>query len=360
MRKSLIAKEQIYNYIKHQRQTGEFRLKPERALAGELGFSRATIVKVLNEFESEGLIARKPGSGTFIQPEIGAIAKKPAIAVVMRSVYYRSDEHFRLIVDTVSEYAGERGLSIQIFDNQIDMFEANPDDNPLLNAIKAKQINGVLITSRLPLAIMHRLSTLCPVVAINNTFGDGSEICCISCDYFRVGFLAGKFLLEQGHRHIAYLTDELNHPESVVELSGFQAALEMGGVTFNSDNILETRLNAQVVCDRVEKFFRNAPYTGCFIRRIDRLATLALAWEKIGFDWHEKMQIIGGGNYRHIDRRNWNVNIIDNRLEDMCRMGLDTLAEKFTGGDDSGFCLKLLTPSMLELNNRTLNKKAVL
>ena len=156
MIKSLHAKETLMQYVKRHRAAKQLRLPPERALAEELGYSRATIGKALGALEGEGAIIRKKGSGTFI---VGHGEERTmTVALAMRNAYHCTDAHFRLIVEETSKYAEEKNIYIQIFDRITDMFGENPDDNNLMEAIRNGLIDGVLITSRMPLSVISRIS----------------------------------------------------------------------------------------------------------------------------------------------------------------------------------------------------------
>jgi DNA-binding LacI/PurR family transcriptional regulator len=343
MRKASQVKDILGEYISRQRAAKQFRLPAERALASKLGYSRATIGKALGVLEGEGLIIRKKGSGTFIANQ--GKMRTMTIALAMRSAYHCTDSHFRLIVDEVSKYAEQNNIYVQIFDRLVDMFQENPDNNNLMEAIKSGLIDGVLITSRMPVSAISRISAACPTVSINNIVGDGSEVPCISCDYFRVGFLAGKYLLENGHRKIAYVTDDLSHPESTFDFSGFSASLEMGGITLAAQDILETKQNASILSKRVLNFFKDSSYTACFIRNTDFTSQIASVLQKNGIRIPQDLSIISAGKYRGRQQGKLNFTVIDNQLDAMCRTGLDILCN-LNNNTEGG--IKLLEPKLIE------------
>ena len=343
MFRSHIAKEKVKKLISDLSGTGTSKLPPERVLAEKFGYSRSTIVKVLNELESEGVVERKIGSGTFIRKD--TFSGVPCFAVVMRRTYYRSDEHFRKLIESLSVCAREQGVNIRIFDNWLESFTEDAAENKLLQEIRSRSIQGVLIISRLPLSVTSCLSRLLPTVAINYIFGDGSEVHCVSCDYFRTGFLAGKYLLEKGHKKIAFVTDDLNHPESRVEFSGFQAVLETAGISLSEGDILETRHNAESIIDRSGKFFYQAGYTACFIRNSFLLSPFMQSLREYGISG--KLDIVVSGNYDNYVRRGWTLAVIDNKLEDMCRLGLQQLIRLAGGSGVTMPNLILLKPELL-------------
>ncbi|MBQ9501885.1 MAG: LacI family DNA-binding transcriptional regulator [Lentisphaeria bacterium] len=347
MSKSDAVKKKLMALAEEFRKSGAARLPAERVLAGRLGCSRSTVVKVLNDLESEGFIERKVGSGTYLKSP-DERSRQICIAVVMRNIFYRSDEHFRKLLDEISRLARERGIAIRIFDNVRETFPRDPAGNPLVSAIGKHEIHGVLIISRLPLSITSALCALSPTVAVNNIFGDGSEVPCVSCDYFRTGFLAGKYLIDRGHRKVAYVTDDLTHQESSVEFSGFQAVLETAGVSLSERDILETRQNSEIMKERIITFFKNSGYTACFMRNAARVANMMLALKSGGIRCPEDLEIVVSGNYGNYARHRWSLAVIDTRLDDMCRIGLERLSSLIAGRPVHGRNLTLLTPHFVE------------
>ncbi|MBR7103557.1 MAG: LacI family DNA-binding transcriptional regulator [Lentisphaeria bacterium] len=345
MLRSQAAKERLQGLIAELRSSGREKLPPERLLAQELGYSRSTIVKVLNELESEGTVLRKIGSGTFIAS--ASDRRDIHIAVAMRHTYYRSDSHFRKIVDSLSEHAKDLRVHIRIFDNLRRMFAADPVDNDLLKALREKRLNGVLIVSRLPLSITSALSSAAPAAAINNIFGDGSEIPCISCDCFRAGFLAGRHLFEKGHKKAVFVTNDISHPESGVMFSGFQAFWENAGIALDREHILETRNNQEIMLERIGIFFRDPSFSGCFVRTASLLPTLRLALNAHGIS--RPLDIVASGAAS--GQIGPNVTLIDNKLDQMCRMGLEQLIARINDPNTPLPPLTLLKPEISHTNH---------
>lgn len=345
MSKADKAKNILKEYISRQNAVRNYRLPSERELAKSLGFSRSTIGKALGVLEGEDEIVRKIGAGTFIaKPKEH---KNFTVALVMRIAYHYTDSHFRLIVEKVSEYAEKINIQVQIFDRLTDIFLESPDDNRLLKAIRSGVVDVVLITSRMPLSIISKINSLCPAVSINNIFGDGGEVPCISCDYFRAGFMAGKYLLEKGHRRVAYVTENLDNPESTFEFSGFKSALETAGVNLTSANILETKKNLDIFSQNIRNFFVDANYTACFVRRSTHAARLVAVLQKLNIRIPDDLSVIATGNYRNERQSLMRLTTIDNQLTEMCELGLKILCAKSSKSGASS-SLTLLEPRLIE------------
>lgn len=355
MTKVCKTKELLAEYINRLRVANQQRLPAERILADELGYSRATIGKALGVLEGEGLIVRKKGSGTYIADS--GKKKKMTIALAMRKAYHCTNPHFKLIVNEVSRFAEQNNMYIQIYDRLPDMFEEDPECNNLMEAIRSGRINGVLITSRMPLSIISRINAACPVVSINNVFGDGNEVPCISCDYFYAGFLAGKYLIEKGHRKIAYVTENINHPESAFDFSGLKAAGEMAGIKITQDDVLDTKIFMHIFNKRVGNFFKGAHYTACFVRSTSYATRMISALKQYNINVPENLSIIAGGNYSNASG-DLKLSVIDNQLDEMCRRALDLLCDLIRGKDLQGSTgINLLSPQLIENGScRDINK----
>lgn len=351
MNRVLQAKNVISEYVLRQRTAKHFRLPAERVLAGQLGYSRATIGKALGILEGEGVIIRRKGSGTFITDN--GKERTMTIALIVRTAYHYTDAYFQQLIEKVSKHAEDNNIYIQIFDNLPEMFKKNPEDNSLLTAINNKVIDGVIIASRMPLAIVSKINTLCPTVSVNNIFGSG-EIPAISCDYFHVGFLAGQYLIEKGHRKIAYITDSISHPETPFEFSGFKLAIEMGGGAIKKTDILDTKRNTAVVNRRVVNFFENSSYTACFQRHSFYASRVISALQNNGIRVPEDISIICGGNYKNGTQTDLKLTIIDNQLKGMFKSGLDILHDIIKKHSKNKEGIKLLTPKIIE-NNSVIN-----
>ncbi len=355
MTKVFRTKEILTEYINRLSAANQERLPAERILADELGFSRATIGKALGVLEGEGLVVRKKGSGTYIADN--GKKKRMTIALAMRRAYHCTDPHFRLIVNEVSRFAEQNNMYVQIYDRLPDMFKEDPEDNNLMDAIRSGRVNGVLITSRMPLSIISRINAACPVVSINNIFGDGNEVPCISCDYFYAGFLAGKYLLDKGHRKIAYVTENINHPESAFDFSGLRAAGEMAGVKITQDDVLDTKIYMHIFNKRIGKFFKGTDYTACFVRSTTYAARMIAALNQYNIKVPDDLSIIAGGNYCNASGE-LKLSVIDNQLNEMCRCGLGLLCDLISGKNSNGTPgIKLLSPKLIENGScRNINK----
>lgn len=63
------VKKYLYKYIRSLDMNGNTKLPPENEISTNLGVSRVTVRRALDELEKEGMIIRIHGRGTFVNPE---------------------------------------------------------------------------------------------------------------------------------------------------------------------------------------------------------------------------------------------------------------------------------------------------
>lgn len=70
---SSTVKNYLYKYIRSVDLNGNTKLPPENEISSNLGVSRVTVRRALDELEREGMVLRIHGRGTFINPEAVSI-----------------------------------------------------------------------------------------------------------------------------------------------------------------------------------------------------------------------------------------------------------------------------------------------
>lgn len=113
---------------------------------------------------------------------------------------------------------------------------ANTDDTDALEQShieRARELRtaGMIIASATDwLRLKHDLNGAnCPVVLVNR-YHPEAELDGVAVDNYRGGYLAGRHLVELGHRHIAHLGGPPRSPASSERLRGLRAALANAGL----------------------------------------------------------------------------------------------------------------------------------
>ena len=254
------------------------RVPSERALARQFGVSPLTISRAMQELQSEGVVERLVGKGTFISHDAApkpeshnqGFAAESAEAWQWNGAAHSKDFDARLaqmwIVASlcgdgderrVQEYWSHRlashlerwtqkGGGRTVVTNQETV--AAGDVAALVEEMVERGINSVVFLVDGPQQTtktwMHQLLQLKASGARNRievtqiSFGNGNrwplDTVCFNGE--QGSYLATSHLLELGHREIAFLAPAPTLPWVADRLAGFERALEMAGLTTSPDN----------------------------------------------------------------------------------------------------------------------------
>lgn len=107
-------------------------------------------------------------------------------------------------------------------------------ENGYVKTIFEQQIKGLIISSISP--DQHTLTEYMKlglkIIAIDQKI-DLEEISQIGFDYRQGGYLATRYLIDQGHRNIAYVTAPLDRPSRRSVYEGYREALRESGIELN-------------------------------------------------------------------------------------------------------------------------------
>ena len=203
---------------------------PEIELAVRFGVSRGTLRKAMKTMVDEGILARIPGKGTFIQAEgnrvLPATERSRLIGIVLVQMM---DPLGSSIISGAERVARQKGYSL-IFCNLDERLETEAEHfERLLN----HHVAGVIL---FPLALpgeLELIETLCdadiPIVLIDRQV-PGLLATTIMPDHYNGAYQAVKYLLDLGHRRIACVTNS-DLASSVAErIRGYDQAMRDAGL----------------------------------------------------------------------------------------------------------------------------------
>jgi GntR family transcriptional regulator of arabinose operon len=226
---------QLLNQLRHLILSGGWtpgsRLPSETELQRKLGISRSTIRQALSSAETEGLIERVPGKGTFVALSTGSSPSTRSSNLIG----YITCDSFRYLqnqlVSGAENIVSARGYRIVFCNSNRDIDEEN---RLLEQLVEEDNVEGILIWPILHDDPSRRLFQLArqrttPMVLVDRTFQG------LACDYVTSDNYAGaraavEHLLELGHRRIVFLSRPVLQLITVAErLRGYQDALREAG-----------------------------------------------------------------------------------------------------------------------------------
>lgn len=217
------------------------RLPGERDLAATLGLSRSTLRSVLEIFEEEGALVRRPQSGTFLSAVPMPSGKGALAAIIAPLTGYsdlqRAHEPFWIhrVVSAFERAAAVTGLRVLV----MDQFPRRDDPCSVIDLIREAADAGakaVVLFHALgtrhklthALAVAHDLG-IHPVMVSSRSFsGLGSEV------YFDSSwgaYIATRSLLTRGHTRIGFIGSTLTEEWVRDRMNGYQNALAASDIS---------------------------------------------------------------------------------------------------------------------------------
>lgn len=212
------------------------RLPGEREMSEDLGISRGTLQKALEALELRGVIVRRHGSGTYAAPQGGVEAAagrgKMRIAIMAKREWLPSDgwTYYGEMINAALHACRKLGTSGEVV-VQEQLWQTGPNPGPGPEWSRLKEFSGyVVVQDKDPALILSLLKLrLGPVVLLDSSFRDLPVIGVLD-GAFDGARRAVSYLINLGHRRIAYIAPG-EHPDRLHEKTlGYQAALAEGGI----------------------------------------------------------------------------------------------------------------------------------
>lgn len=210
--------EQLASILKSELQQivrrGGTKLPTEADLAERYHMSRQTVRHALKLLESEGLIARRQGSGSFIKRLATADSVKQ-IAVITT---FLDDYIFPSILHDAQTVFSDAGYSTLVYatENKVSR------ERDVLNKILEQKVSAVLIegsktalpTPNVDLYLQLRSRGI-PVLFLHGIYSNLQDFPCLLDDNYNGGYQLSRYLLTKGHSRIAgiFKSDDVQGPQ---------------------------------------------------------------------------------------------------------------------------------------------------
>ncbi len=204
-----------------------------RDVAHAAGVSITTVSHVINgtRFVSEEVVAQ-------VRQAMDDLGYRPN--VLARSLRSGKTRTIGLMLpDSSNLFFAEVSRVIEdvSFQNGYSLIICNTDDNPLkeksyLNTLIEKQVDGILFisASSTSLNIQSIAQSGPPVVVVDREFDD-LQADTVLVDNQLGGYLAGRHLIQLGHRHVACISGPSDLNPSADRLIGFRKAFSQAGIS---------------------------------------------------------------------------------------------------------------------------------
>ena len=199
----------LMNWIREQILSGEFtvgmRLPSENELGKKFSISRQTVRQATSVLESEGLLERRRGSGTYVSASKNLIKKNSSrnIGVILT---YLDDYIFPSIVKGIEKVLTKNGYFMQL------AFTYNRVEKEayILDSMLKNNIDGLIIEpskSGIPFIntdFYQKIKALSiPCIFVHADTNPLMGIPSIRMDDYKLGEAAAEYLIKHGHKNIA-------------------------------------------------------------------------------------------------------------------------------------------------------------
>ena len=261
------------------------------------GVSKATVSHVINNtrFVSEEIRVR-------VMDIINELGYQPS--QVARSLKVKKTKTIAFIIqDSSNTYYNEicKGIESICYKNGYSIIICNPDGNwdkeqGYINTLIKKQVDGIVgdFISNDDKLIEILSNIKIPVMIMNREF-DGYKTDYIAADDFQGGYLATKYLLNQGHKKIACITAPVPKSHNVNKrLLGFKAAFKEMNIEYDDSLIIRSYFHIKGGYDCILSLMerKNKPTAAVFYSDIMAIGALS-ACGRLNIKVPDDFSIIG-------------------------------------------------------------------
>lgn len=230
---SLFQYQEIARELREQILRGEYRaegrLPSERMLVLRFQVQRNTVRQALAVLEQEGHISTEGKRGSFVRD----VEPKVARSVFLMNIHGGSSPMLTQLTDGFGDVSGRAGFSVR-------RFNTHPPEGAALDPLPdiaklGRDTAGIMLWPQNPTdaEALSRLNAHLPLVLVDRRVL-GVSVDCVRFDDVAGGRMVAEHLLQQGHRRIAFLTDDVFAETVQHRWHGYALALETAGVPVDS------------------------------------------------------------------------------------------------------------------------------
>ncbi len=161
-----------------------------------------------------------------------------------------------------------------------------------------RRVDGIIIVGgQISEEALHKVAAETPLIVVARELKSMPDHC-LYVDNFRVGYLATKYLLDMGHRHIAHITAPVVYHDFVDDiekrLAGYQQALQDAGLPVDPRLVVEGNLQQPSGVLAVEMLLaRGRPFSAILAANDQMAFGARLALYRRGIRVPEDVSLVG-------------------------------------------------------------------
>lgn len=271
-------------------------------VAREANVSMATVSRVVN-----GNPNVKPTTRKKVLEAIERLGYRPN--AVARGLASKKTTTVGVVIpDVSSTFYSElaRGIEDIATMYKYNIILSNSDQNKqkefhLLNTLLGKQVDGIVFMSgNITDEHVEEFKRSPVPIVLAASFDENDEIPSVNIDYEQAAYDAVKFLIDKGHKQIAYVTGPLEEPvNKIKKLNGYQRALEEAGLSLNEEYIIEGDYSYESGIEAFDKILELSPKpTAVFVGTDEMALGVIHAAQDKGYKIPNDFEVVGFDNTR--------------------------------------------------------------
>ncbi len=163
-----------------------------------------------------------------------------------------------------------------------------------LDVLRSRRVDGIIVlTGRLTDQALASCARSIPVVVTGRTLM-APGLASLNFDNFEGGRLATQHLIELGHRRIAFIAGDPEHPDAVERLHGYRAALEAAGIRFGREMVISGGFSEASGLDAVDRLLATGQEFSAIFAANDQMAFgAALGLQRHGLRVPDDVSLVG-------------------------------------------------------------------
>ena len=176
------------------------KLPSESQLVAEFNTSRITVTRALKELELTGVIYREKGRGSFVAQKSVKSNKVISLIIPHKADFFSGGQQY---VRSVYKYCQKRGYLCSVHYSE----QSSKKERAILEDVTSHQVAGIIlypIDSKNIDLISKIMIKGCPLVLLDRKLNE-IELPVVESDNFNGAFNAVNYLLDKGHKRIAFV-----------------------------------------------------------------------------------------------------------------------------------------------------------
>ncbi|WP_437612464.1 LacI family DNA-binding transcriptional regulator [Erwinia sp. V71] len=294
-----------------------------RVLSGKGYVSEATREQVFKAIEEAGyrpnLLARNLASST-----------SQCIGLVVTNTLYNGS-YFNELLSQAAKKLEDNGRQLILVDGK----HSADEERQAIEFLLDLRCDAIIIYPRflsvdaMDLIIeQHRQ----PIMVVNRQLRKHLSHC-VCCDHKASSYQATRYLLQQGHRDIAFITGSLDSPTATERLSGYKQALAEAGVALQEQMIAAGKWSAESGAAAVEKLLAEQATFSALLASNDDMAIGAMkALSDAGLRVPQDVSVAGFDNIPNAAYLQPALTSVKEPVSEMIGAVIDRLISMLDGG----------------------------